>query len=118
METQKYVFVHGGLRERKVSDNSGRTVLELTKFDAFAENTPYIFDKYVIVGHWPVVLYGSNIPQMNPIINRDKKIISIDGGCGVKKDGQINLLIIPDINCSVDEFSHTSYDEIPTVCAL
>ena len=118
VETQKYVFVHGGLRERKVSDNSGRTVLELTKYDAFAENTPYIFDKYVIVGHWPVVLYGSNIPQMNPIINRDKKIISIDGGCGVKKDGQINLLIIPDINCSVDEFSHISYDEIPTVCAL
>ena len=118
VETQNYVFVHGGLREKQVSDNSDKGVLELTKFDAFAENTPYSFDKYIIAGHWPVVLYGSDKPQMNPIINRDKKIISIDGGCGVKKDGQLNLLIIPDINCSVDEISYISYDEIPVVYAL
>ncbi|MBQ3006183.1 MAG: metallophosphoesterase [Clostridia bacterium] len=117
-ETQNYVFVHGGLRKKKVSDNLDKSVFELTKFDAFAERTPDTFDKYVITGHWPVVLYGSDIPQMNPIIDRDKKIISIDGGCGVKKDGQLNLLIIPDINCSVDDISHISYDEIPTVCAL
>ena len=117
-ETQNYVFVHGGLREKKVSDNLDKSVFELTKFDAFAERTPATFDKYVITGHWPVVLYGSDIPQMNPIIDRNKKIISIDGGCGVKKDGQLNLLIIPDINCSVDDISHISYDEIPTVCAL
>ena len=118
VETQNYIFVHGGLREKQVSDNVDKSVFELTKFDAFAEKTPYVFDKYLITGHWPVVLYGYNIPQMNPIINRDKKIISIDGGCGVKKDGQLNLLVIPDINCSVDEISYISYDEIPTVYAL
>ena len=118
VETQNYIFVHGGLREKQVSDNVGKSIFELTKFDAFAENTSEVFDKYVIAGHWPVVLYGSDIPQMNPIINRDKKIISIDGGCGVKKDGQLNLLIIPDINCSVNEISHISYDEIPAVYAL
>ena len=106
------------MREKQVSDNVGKSIFELTKFDAFAEKTPYVFDKYVITGHWPVVLYGYNIPQMNPIVNRDKKIISIDGGCGVKKDGQLNLLIIPDINCSVNEITHICYDEIPTVCAL
>lgn len=118
VETQKFIFVHGGLREKQVLDNLDKSVFELTKFDAFAERTPDSFDKYVVTGHWPVVLYGTDIPQMNPIINRDKKIISIDGGCGVKKDGQLNLLIIPNINCSVDELSHISYDEIPTVCAL
>lgn len=118
VETQNYIFVHGGLRKKQVSDNLDKSVFELTKFDAFAENTSYVFDKYVIAGHWPVVLYGSDIPQMNPIINRDKKIISIDGGCGVKKDGQLNLLIIPDINCPVNEISHISYDEIPAVYAL
>lgn len=118
IETQNYIFVHGGLREKQVLNNSDKGVLELTKFDAFAEKTPYRFDKYVITGHWPVVLYGSKIPQMNPIINCDKKIISIDGGCGVKKDGQLNLLIIPDINCSVEEISYVSYDEIPTAYAL
>lgn len=118
VETQKFIFVHGGLRKKQVSDNSDKGIFELTKFDAFAENTTDIFDKYVIAGHWPVVLYGSDIPQMNPIINRDKRIISIDGGCGVKKDGQLNLLIIPDINCSVDKISHISYDEIPVAYAL
>lgn len=118
VETQRYIFVHGGLREKQASDNSGKSVFELTKYDAFAENTLKIFDKYVITGHWPVVLYGSSVQQMNPIINRDKKIISIDGGCGVKKDGQLNLLIIPDINCSVDDIFHISYDEIPTAQAL
>lgn len=118
VETQNYIFVHGGLRKKQASDNLDKDIFELTKFDAFAENTSNIFDKYVIAGHWPVVLYDSAIPQMNPIINRDKKIISIDGGCGVKKDGQLNLLIIPDINCSVDKISHISYDEIPAVYAL
>ncbi len=118
VETQNYVFVHGGLREKKASDNVDKSVFELTKFDAFAEITSDVFDKYVITGHWPVVLYGSDIPQMNPIIDRNKRIISIDGGCGVKKDGQLNLLIIPDINCSVDDITHISYDEIPTVYAL
>ncbi|MBQ3128228.1 MAG: metallophosphoesterase [Clostridia bacterium] len=118
IETQSYIFVHGGLREKQVSDNSVKGVLELTKYDAFAENTPHIFDKYVITGHWPVVLYGNAVPQMNPVINREKKIISIDGGCGVKKDGQLNLLIIPDINCSVDEISYISYDGMPYVYAL
>ena len=118
VETQKYIFVHGGLRKKQVSDNLEKSVFELTKFDAFAEKTSDVFDKYIIAGHWPVVLYSSDIPQMNPVINRDKKIISIDGGCGVKKDGQLNLLIIPDINCSVDEISHICYDEIPTAYAL
>ncbi len=118
IETQNYIFVHGGLREKKVSENSVKSVLELTKYDAFAEKTPHSFDKYIIAGHWPVVLYSTEIPQMNPLVDRNKKIISIDGGCGVKKDGQLNLLIIPDINCSADDLSYISYDEIPFVYAL
>lgn len=118
IETQNYIFVHGGLREKQISDNSCKSVFELTKYDAFAENTPHTFEKYVVAGHWPVVLYRSDVPQMNPVINREKRIVSIDGGCGVKKDGQLNLLIIPDINCSVDDISYVSYDETPTVRAL
>lgn len=118
VETQNYVFVHGGLREKKPLDNESKGIFELTKFDAFMNNTPHSFDKYVIVGHWPVSLYNFSIQQLNPIINRDKKIISIDGGCGVKKECQLNLLVIPDINCSVDEISYISYDELPTMIAL
>lgn len=118
VETQNYIFVHGGLCERNVSDNQCKGVFELTKYDAFMDKTPHIFDKYVIVGHWPVPLYNSSVQQLNPIINREKRIISIDGGCGIKKECQLNLLIIPDISCPVDEISYISYDSIPTVIAL
>lgn len=118
VETQNYVFVHGGLREKEISANCDKGIFELTKYDAFTENTSHIFDKYVITGHWPVCLYNTCIQQFNPIINRDKRIVSIDGGCGVKKESQLNLLIIPDINCTVDEISYISYDSMPTVYAL
>ena len=118
VETQNYIFVHGGLREKEVLDNENRGVFELTKFDAFMNNTPFVFDKYVIVGHWPVCLYSTSIQQLNPIVNRDKKIISIDGGCGLKKEAQLNLLLLPDIHCSADDIAYMSYDSIPTICAL
>ncbi len=118
VKTQNYVFVHGGLREKNVEDNINKGVLELTKFDAFMSQTPHTYDKYVIVGHWPVVLYSKSVQQMNPIFDREKNIISIDGGCGVKKEGQLNLLIIPDINCSVNDITYISYDDITTVTAL
>ncbi len=38
IETQSFVFVHSGLRERRVSDNADKGIFELTKFDAFMEN--------------------------------------------------------------------------------
>lgn len=118
VETQNYIFVHGGLREKNVLDNADRDIFELTKYDDFASKTPHVFDKYVVVGHWPVSLYNESVQQHNPVVNQDKRIVSIDGGCGVKKGSQLNLLILPGIECSVSEMSFVSYDEIPTVCAL
>lgn len=117
IETQNFIFVHGGLRDRSVPDNSLRSVFELTKYDAFNEKTPHTFDKYVVVGHWPVPLYGTSIQQFNPVINNDKRIISIDGGCGIKTECQLNALIIPSIGCNIEEIKCVSYDELPTVTA-
>ena len=118
VETQNYVFVHGGLREKSVENNLTKGLFELTKYDAFAQNTPHVFDKYVIVGHWPTALYSESIQQLNPIVNREKHIISIDGGCGVKNEFQLNLLILPDVNCSADRITHVAYDEFPAIRAL
>ena len=81
-------------------------------------NSEHCFDKYVVVGHWPVMLYGDKIRQANPVINRTKKIISIDGGCGINKEGQLNLLIIPEINCHVEDIQYVSYDDLPIFYAL
>ena len=118
VETQNYVFVHGGLREKKVEDNRNRPFYDLTKYDAFMTNTPHRFDKYVVVGHWPVPLYDDKKEQLNPVINREKRIISIDGGCGVKDERQLNLLILPDINCDVEDITHLYYEDFPTIRAL
>lgn len=118
VETQKFVFVHGGLQERTVTENEKEDLFRLTKADHFLSSTPHTFEKYVIVGHWPVALYNESILQMNPIIDREKKIISIDGGCGVKSIGQLNLLVIPEIECDIEEITSLYYDAFPVVTAL
>lgn len=117
VETQNYIFVHGGLRDKHLGDNEKREASELLKYDYFM-NTQHCFDKYVVVGHWPVSLYCEKTPRTIPIINREKKIISIDGGCGIKEYGQLNLLVIPEIDRSIDDIYHISYDDMPVFRAL
>ena len=108
LETPHYTFVHGGLPEG-----------ELEELDAFAcmKNDNFMgqgrrFDKWCIVGHWPVMLYGGDITCANPIIDRDSRIISIDGGCVLKDDGQLNALIIP--HDGSEDFTFDHYDHFPT----
>ena len=72
--------------------------------------------KYVEVGHCPVTLNDPRIPSAAPIIDRARHIISIDGGCVLKLDGQLNTLIIPEE--SSPDFSWTAYDGLPTARAL
>ncbi|MBR6458671.1 MAG: hypothetical protein IKS49_00735, partial [Actinomycetaceae bacterium] len=89
--------------------------MELDRVDAL-RNTDCRYDRWLVVGHWPVMLYGENIVCANPIIDRDRRIISIDGGCSLKDDGQLNCLIIPDIRS--EDFSFVAYDPFPTATAL
>ena len=88
---------------------------ELVKYDNFLSHDDR-FSKWVVVGHWPVVLYGENIVNANPVIDRERKIISIDGGCVLKDDGQLNALIIPREDS--EKFSWVSYDPFPTATVL
>lgn len=118
LETENYVFVHGGLREKNVADNEKHQAFNLTKYDNFMWDTPHKFDKYVMVGHWPVRLYDKKIMKLNPIIDKEKKIISMDGGCGITKEGQLNLMIIPNIDCHIDDVSHICCDGFPEIKVL
>lgn len=117
LETQNYIFVHGGMPQKTLYDIESLNIYSFLKCDNFMA-TELFFDKYIVVGHWPVTLYDDRIPQSNPIINKDKKIISIDGGCGLKKDGQLNLIEIPNIFSDVDEIKTYSYDELPVCVAV
>lgn len=115
IETQNFIFVHGGLPTDDIDSLVGDDAFNVLKIDAFIKKNLY-FPKYVIVGHWPVTLYGDKIACSNPIVNHNQKIISIDGGCGLKRDGQLNALIIPDINSA--DFTFSSYDDFPIDIAM
>ena len=108
IETEHYIFAHASVRPGKPLRE--HTPRELDTCDAFLKQG-WRFDKWVVVGHWPVMLYHENIVCANPIIDRDAHIISIDGGCVLKDDGQLNALIIPFEGS--EDFSWESYDPFP-----
>lgn len=108
IETGHCIFVHGGVRpDVPMEKQMGG---ECMKFDNF-RSYGYKFDKWVVVGHWPVVLYNEDFVCANPIIDREHRVISIDGGCVLKDDGQLNAFIIPFDGS--EDFSFEAYDPFP-----
>ena len=108
IDTAHYTFVHGGIKPNVPL--AGQMAGDCMKNDNFM-GQGYKFDKWVIVGHWPVMLYHENYVCANPIIDRKSKIISIDGGCVLKDDGQLNGLVIPFEGS--EDFIFEAYDHFP-----
>lgn len=118
LETPRYRFVHGGLRQPALSENLPLDAYSLMKYDWFARSARekgWVMEKYTVVGHWPVALNCSAYADSAPRIDTDTGIVSIDGGCGVMLDGQLNLLILPDAYAPVESATHLFYDEFPTM---
>ena len=106
IETDDFIFVHAGLDDIKNwKDTKRETALSIPAF----LNKHHQANKYVVVGHWPVVNYATKIPSDNPIIDKEKKIIAIDGGNVIKPTGQLNALII-----EKNKISYTYVDRFPT----
>lgn len=113
LETEHYIFVHGGISpERPLEDHRQGEVMKMDNF----RGKGWSFDKWVIVGHWPVTLYIYDHCSAYPIIDWDRKIISIDGGCVLKDDGQLNALIIPGEGS--EDFQVQWYDPFPVKTAI
>lgn len=113
--TPAFTFVHGGLVHEKLEDNFHLPPFQLLKNDNFINQGKH-FDKYVVVGHWPVCLYRSDIESSAPYISEEQKIIAIDGGCGIKRDDQLNALIIPDLYS--EKATWESVDDFPEAVVL
>jgi len=109
IESDVYIFVHSGISSLNLKEQPPAKA----KFNNFIETAP-VFDKWVVVGHWPVALYCHEIPRNNPIIDHDKKIIAIDGGNVIKPEGQLNAFII-DFS---GELSFTAVDKLPKYTIL
>ena len=98
------VLVHGGIID---INNIPEEAIKVLKFDRFAEMSP-VQEKIMIVGHYPTRNYRSELFNVNPIFDRYKRIISIDGGNNVVKGGQINVVILNSLDSM--EFKFEAYD--------
>ena len=112
IETPKFVFAHAQIMPGDLNEMEPR---EVYRADAFL-NKGFSFDRYVVVGHWPTLRYPEYKRCANPIIQRTRKIICVDGGMTMLRDGQLNALIIP--NCESEDFSYASVDGYPKKKAL
>ena len=99
LETDDYIFVHGGY----VPEKGAFACMKLDAYRTVATR----HEKWTVVGHWPLVLYHEDITDARPIIDEDLRLVSIDGGCVLKDDGQLNAFILPDM-------TWISYDKFPT----
>ncbi len=110
---QDYLFVHGGVpREDRLEELVARQCMKNDDFLSQGRN----FRRWVVVGHWPVTLYRPDIPSAKPLILPQRHIASIDGGCSLKADGQLNALILP--KEPGEDFAYVAYDGFPVMTAL
>ena len=112
LETEHLIFVHGGL---PAGDPARWSAWDCLKNDRYLSHARRC-DKWQIVGHWPVMLYRENVVDANPVVDRAQRVVSIDGGCVLKDDGQLNALILPREDS--EDFSFAAWDPFPTATVL
>lgn len=113
LESEHYLFVHGGVpRQDRFTELDRWSCM---KNDAFVSQG-YSFSKWCVVGHWPATLYRKDLLCYDPWFAPEQKIASIDGGCVIKSDGQLNALVLPPRpGGAFDWFRH---DRLPRRTAL
>lgn len=117
LDMGSYLFVHGGIPTDDLESLAETDRHDWLKNDRFMEKG-YRFSRCVVTGHWPVSLYNHEEEQLNPVFDYDRKIISIDGGCGLQAAGQLNALIFPDKDADMSEIKYDYYDGFPILTAL
>lgn len=104
-ETEDFIVIHAGIEKK---GNWRETTEDVALYTKEFYNQEHLEEKIVIVGHWPVVNYReTQISSHNPIIDLDKRVIALDGGNQIKKDGQLNALII-----QKGKYTYTYVDEL------
>lgn len=118
LESDHYIFVHGGIPGEDALQNlSALKPWECMKNDNFLSQGHVFRNKWCVVGHWPATLYRTEWPCANPLVSSEQQIVSIDGGCVIKRDGQLNALRLPVVPFS-DNFTWFSYDTLPVATAV
>ena len=105
VRTPELLFVHGGVSDEEHPERLD--AWHCMKNDDFRDQRPH-FRRWCVVGHWPVTLYRTEIPSAAPIVDVNQRLVSIDGGCVLKLDGQLNALMLPDARSQ--DFTWTAFD--------
>lgn len=113
--TERATFVHGGIYDGRQTDFETLDSFDCRKCDEFWL-TDYAFDHYLVVGHWPVSSYPRPFADHKPVLDHQRRIISIDGGCSAQFSGQLNALIIQ--GDAPEEATCAFADALPKVRAL
>lgn len=92
VQFDQFVFVHAGVEKRPDWENSSLSSMLEQQF--FMSNGHAIEGKYVVCGHLPVSNYSDTTIDNSLIISHRDRIISIDGGMGVKDICQLNALVV------------------------
>lgn len=114
----KYIFVHGGVPTEEVESLAETNPQAYLKNDNFYNQGYTFWDHIVVTGHWPTCLYRTDREDVTPLFDRERGILCIDGGNGLKRTGQLNGIIIPDSQADMEEISWMGYDGAPRVEAL
>ena len=90
VEFDQFILCHAGIENRQDwEESSMETFLELP---FFLDQGHPLKDRYVICGHIPVSNYSDTKIDNSIVINHRRRMISIDGGMGVKDICQLNAL--------------------------
>ena len=104
-------FVHAGLKPGSLEEQDMEYCLAVTEFASRED----IFEKPVIVGHWPSSNYSTDRIQANIYRNQKTNVISMDGGNSMKSWRQINYLIL---DGEGNELEEGYYDNLPKIRIL
>ena len=111
-----FIFAHAGVPTDDLALLREADAWECLKRDAFLHENVR-FTRYIVTGHWPVTLYRSDIDNMSPICDAEKRIVAIDGGCALKAGAQLNALILPSDALDMSRARFECYDDFPVITA-
>lgn len=114
LETERFLFAHAGLASEALDQQELKYVIEQ---DRFFEKGTHVFHKMLLVGHWPVANYRTDTLSNAPLYSREKHVLSIDGGNGVKQFGQLNGVILDNETGTWSWGFTDEYETIPAPCS-
>ena len=118
IESEDFIFVHAGLEDKPLDEQDLKYCLTQYAFLEVYDGKP--FEKWLMVGHWPTDNLQHEVPNHNPIICEEKRIICIDGGNVIRHDGQLNAFMVElddETTVCIDKFSWDWVDKFPVTTA-